>query len=155
GRGVGARLGARDRRRRDFRRRARAPANLRAVGRSSRGLREQRRRRSRIPLLSPPPASSLGRSGRLNSPLGTARMSALQRIGEGMARPTAGLGAGPQAAAGGEAPPMTLLNLFATPLVIATMPEAAALNAELRRIILAREATSESVQRSNHGGWQS
>ena len=68
-----------------------------------------------------------------------------------MAGPTAGQPAGPQAAA----PQLTLLNLFATPLVIATMPEAGALNAELKRIILAREATSESVQRSNHGGWQS
>ena len=71
-----------------------------------------------------------------------------------MARPTAGLGAGPQGA-GGDAPSFTLLNLFATPLVIATIPDAPALNAELKRIILAREATGESVQRSNHGGWQS
>jgi uncharacterized protein (TIGR02466 family) len=52
-------------------------------------------------------------------------------------------------------PQLTLLNLFATPLVIATLPDAEALNAELKRIILAREAASESVQRSNHGGWQS
>jgi uncharacterized protein (TIGR02466 family) len=50
---------------------------------------------------------------------------------------------------------LTLLNLFPTPLVIATMPDAAAVNAELKRVILAREAASESVQRSNHGGWQS
>ena len=35
------------------------------------------------------------------------------------------------------------------------MPDAAALNAELKSIILAREAANESVQRSNHGGWQS
>jgi uncharacterized protein (TIGR02466 family) len=62
---------------------------------------------------------------------------------------------GPQGAAGGNAPQLTLLNLFATPLVIATMPGADALNAELKRIILAREAANESVQRSNHGGWQS
>jgi uncharacterized protein (TIGR02466 family) len=62
---------------------------------------------------------------------------------------------GPQGAAGGDAPQLTLLNLFATPLVIATMPGADALNAELKRIILAREAATESVQRSNHGGWQS
>ncbi len=62
---------------------------------------------------------------------------------------------GPQGAAGGDAPQLTLLNLFATPLVIATMPGADALNAELKRIILDREAATESVQRSNHGGWQS
>lgn len=62
---------------------------------------------------------------------------------------------GPQGAAGVNAPQLTLLNLFATPLVIATMPGANALNPELRRLILAREAATESVQRSNHGGWQS
>jgi uncharacterized protein (TIGR02466 family) len=72
-----------------------------------------------------------------------------------MARPTAGHPAGPQGAAGVGVPQLTLLNLFATPLVIATLPDAEALNAELKRIILAREAASESVQRSNHGGWQS
>jgi uncharacterized protein (TIGR02466 family) len=77
-------------------------------------------------------------------------------IGEGMTRPTAGHPAGPQQAAGGDAPRLTLLNLFPTPLVIATMPDAEPLNDELRRIILAREQSSgESVQRSNHGGWQS
>lgn len=53
------------------------------------------------------------------------------------------------------APQLTLLNLFPTPLVIATMPDAATLNVELKRIVLAREAASESVQRSNQGGWQS
>src|SRR5687768_341994 len=61
----------------------------------------------------------------------------------------------PREAASGNAPPLTMLNLFPTPLVLATMPDAAALNAELKRLILAREAESESVQRSNHGGWQS
>jgi uncharacterized protein (TIGR02466 family) len=58
-------------------------------------------------------------------------------------------------AAGVGAPQTTLINLFPTPLVIATMPDGEALNAELKRIILAREAASDSVQRSNHGGWQS
>src|SRR5688572_28008469 len=82
-------------------------------------------------------------------------MAARQTIGENMARPTAGHPAGPQTAAGADPPQLTLLNLFPTPLVIATMPDAAALNAELKRIILAREASGESVQRSNHGGWQS
>ena len=50
---------------------------------------------------------------------------------------------------------LTVLNLFPTPLVAATLPEAEALNQELKRIILAREAAGESVERSNHGGWQS
>ena len=81
-------------------------------------------------------------------------MAPRQTIGENMARPTAPP-AGPQSAAGGDPPQLTLLSIFPTPLVIATMPDAAALNAELKRIILAREAASESVQRSNHGGWQS
>ena len=53
------------------------------------------------------------------------------------------------------APQLTLLNLFPTPLVIATVPNAATLNDELKRIILARESASASVQRSNQGGWQS
>src|SRR5690606_19054747 len=58
-------------------------------------------------------------------------------------------------AGGSDTAQLTLLNLFPTPLVIATLPEAEAVNPELRRIILAREATTESVQRSNQGGWQS
>src|SRR5262245_17557035 len=57
--------------------------------------------------------------------------------------------------AAGEAPQLTLINLFPTPLVVATVPNAAALNVELKRIVLAREAASQSVQRSNQGGWQS
>src|SRR5436189_6439474 len=61
----------------------------------------------------------------------------------------------PQGAAGPDAPQLTLINLFPTPLVIATLPDADALNPELKRIILAREAATESVQRSNQGGWQS
>jgi uncharacterized protein (TIGR02466 family) len=66
-----------------------------------------------------------------------------------------GSSGGPQTATGVDAPQLTLLNVFPTPLVLATMPDAAALNAELKRIILARETGTESVQRSNHGGWQS
>lgn len=50
---------------------------------------------------------------------------------------------------------ITRLNLFATPLFIATLPEAAAINAELKRMILAREAATEPAQRSDLGGWQS
>ena len=52
-------------------------------------------------------------------------------------------------------PHLTLLKLFPTPVLISTMPDAEALNVELKRIILAREQASESVQRSNRGGWQS
>jgi uncharacterized protein (TIGR02466 family) len=58
-------------------------------------------------------------------------------------------------AASVDRPQLTLVKLFPTPLVIATMPDAEALNAELKAIILAREAASESVHRSNQGGWQS
>ena len=72
-----------------------------------------------------------------------------------MAGPTAGHPAEAQPAARGTGPQFRLLNLFPTPLVIATLPDAAALNAELKKIVLARERASESVQRSNHGGWQS
>jgi uncharacterized protein (TIGR02466 family) len=61
---------------------------------------------------------------------------------------------GPQSAAGVDAPQLTRLNLFATPLLIATLPEAQAINTELKRMILAREAASGSAQRSV-GGWQS
>jgi uncharacterized protein (TIGR02466 family) len=52
-------------------------------------------------------------------------------------------------------PPLTILNLFPTPVLVATMPEAEALNAELKGIILTREGAYESVERSNQGGWQS
>jgi uncharacterized protein (TIGR02466 family) len=47
------------------------------------------------------------------------------------------------------------LNLFATPLMIATLPDAPAINAELRRTILAHEAATEPAQRSDYAGWQS
>lgn len=46
-------------------------------------------------------------------------------------------------------------SYFATPVVVATMPDAEALNAELRRVILERESADEGVQHSNLGGWQS
>jgi uncharacterized protein (TIGR02466 family) len=56
---------------------------------------------------------------------------------------------------GGGAPQVEVLKLFPTPVVFSTIPNAEPLNAELKRIILDREKTSESVQRSNRGGWQS
>lgn len=59
------------------------------------------------------------------------------------------------AAGVGSKPELTLLKLFPTPVLIAPLPDADALNAELKRMILAREAVSESVERSNRGGWQS
>lgn len=63
---------------------------------------------------------------------------------------------GQQSGAGNDdALQITRLNLFATPLMIATLPEAQATNTELKRIILAREAEGDSEQRSNDGGWQS
>jgi uncharacterized protein (TIGR02466 family) len=72
-------------------------------------------------------------------------------IGEVMAADRTSSGA----AAPVDAPQLALIKLFPTPLVIGTMPDAEALNAELKRIILARESASESIHRSNHGGWQS
>ena len=59
---------------------------------------------------------------------------------------------------GGQAlspPQVSVLNLFPTPVVVATIPDAEPLNAELKRIILAHEEKNESVERSNRGGWQS
>ena len=46
-------------------------------------------------------------------------------------------------------------SYFATPVVIATLPDAAEFNAELRRIILQHERQHQSVHHSNLGGWQS
>ena len=46
-------------------------------------------------------------------------------------------------------------SYFATPVVIATLPDAVELNAELKRIILEHERQNQSVHHSNLGGWQS
>ncbi len=46
-------------------------------------------------------------------------------------------------------------SYFATPIAVAILPDAAALNAELKAIILAHEGKDEGVQHSNLGGWQS
>jgi len=48
-----------------------------------------------------------------------------------------------------------IVPLFATPLVILDVPDAPALNAELRQIIQQREKSHPSAQKSNLGGWQS
>ncbi len=51
--------------------------------------------------------------------------------------------------------PPTILPLFATPLITFEMPNAATLNAELRRLIEAREKADSGIRKSNRGGWQS
>ncbi|MBB5693136.1 TIGR02466 family protein [Muricoccus pecuniae] len=48
-----------------------------------------------------------------------------------------------------------LRSLFPTPLLMAPVNGAPALNAPLREAILARAAGCEGVQRNNNGGWQS
>jgi uncharacterized protein (TIGR02466 family) len=50
---------------------------------------------------------------------------------------------------------LSVMKLFPTPIVVTTVPDADPLNAELRELIMAREQASESVERSNRGGWQS
>lgn len=46
-------------------------------------------------------------------------------------------------------------SYFATPVAIASLPDADAVNRELRRVILEREREDAGVQHSNLGGWQS
>jgi uncharacterized protein (TIGR02466 family) len=48
-----------------------------------------------------------------------------------------------------------IVSLFATPLVIFDVPDAPALNKELRGVIAEREKSQSSKQKSNIGGWQS
>ena len=48
-----------------------------------------------------------------------------------------------------------LRQYFATPVIVAELPEAEAVNRELRRTILARMEADGGVQHSNLGGWQS
>jgi len=48
-----------------------------------------------------------------------------------------------------------IVPLFPTPLVTYNVPEAVALNADLRRVIEQREQSQPSTQHSNQGGWQS
>ncbi|TWT14911.1 TIGR02466 family protein [Reyranella sp. CPCC 100927] len=45
--------------------------------------------------------------------------------------------------------------LFATPVAVVDVPDAGALNADLKRLILAQEKASPGTQHSNVGGWQS
>jgi uncharacterized protein (TIGR02466 family) len=46
-------------------------------------------------------------------------------------------------------------SYFATPVVVATLPDAEAVNRELKSVILERERGDAGVQHSNLGGWQS
>src|ERR1700738_2804664 len=48
-----------------------------------------------------------------------------------------------------------IVPLFATPLVIFDVPDAATLNVELRKVIEQREKSHHSTQHSTQGGWQS
>src|SRR4029453_3683277 len=48
-----------------------------------------------------------------------------------------------------------VVPLFATPLVVFDVPDAATLNVELRRVIVEREKSHPTTQKSNIGGWQS
>ena len=48
-----------------------------------------------------------------------------------------------------------VVPLFATPLVVFDVPEAATLNVELRRVIGERMQAHPSTHKSNMGGWQS
>jgi uncharacterized protein (TIGR02466 family) len=55
---------------------------------------------------------------------------------------------------------MTRINVeirsyFATPVAVVALPDAAVLNPELERVILARASRDQGVQHSNLGGWQS
>jgi len=48
-----------------------------------------------------------------------------------------------------------IVPLFSTPVVVSDVPDAAALNAELRKVIEQRHKTHPGTQHSNLGGWQS
>ena len=50
---------------------------------------------------------------------------------------------------------ISVRSYFATPVAVVELLDAAALNASLREVALARERVSPGVQHSNRGGWQS
>jgi len=52
-------------------------------------------------------------------------------------------------------PSPEVIPLFATPLVVFDVPDAAGLNVELRRVIDERVKSHPSTHKSNMGGWQS
>ena len=49
----------------------------------------------------------------------------------------------------------SLRAIFSTPVIECPLPNADALNAELKRVILEREKGDKGTQHSNLGGWQS
>jgi hypothetical protein len=55
----------------------------------------------------------------------------------------------------GPMPKVEMRSLFPTPIAVVDLPGAAALNKELKRIILEREVSHPGTQHSNLGGWQS
>jgi uncharacterized protein (TIGR02466 family) len=50
---------------------------------------------------------------------------------------------------------LQLANLFETPLILDVLPDAAALNAELKTVIARRRDADSGVRKSNWNGWQS
>lgn len=48
-----------------------------------------------------------------------------------------------------------LRSYFATPIAVVQLPDAAKINADVRKAVIAREETSDGLQHSNLGGWQS
>ena len=48
-----------------------------------------------------------------------------------------------------------VVGLFETPLIVSELPDAAALNAELKRLILEKRAADPGIRVSNVGGWHS
>ena len=52
------------------------------------------------------------------------------------------------------APQIQIRNLFATPVAVLPVPDAARINAALEKRIFAREREVASVTHSNWGGWQ-
>jgi len=50
---------------------------------------------------------------------------------------------------------LQVVSLFATPIVLIDLPDAASLSADLRRTILEREKSHPGTEHSNLGGWQS
>lgn len=61
-----------------------------------------------------------------------------------------GAGARPVAPAGAQA-----TTAFETMIVVDTMPQAAEINAELKKVILARQQSDKGLEISNIGGWHS
>ena len=55
----------------------------------------------------------------------------------------------------GAIPKFEMRSLFPTPIVVADLPGAPVLSAELKRVILEREASHPGTEHSNLGGWQS